>query len=173
MSVENFDLIPLVYKIPTPGYFVKKDGSIWSNKKLGIKKLKTYEHKTGYLKCCLTINNKQHRVSVHRLIATTFYGVRPDRMVCRHLDGNKRNNSASNLTWGTQKENIDDCKLHGTTYEGEKHYLSKIPDKTVTKIRAMYANGYTQKYISEMLGLPKNSVHNYVKGKSRRSAGCL
>lgn len=154
-------------------YFAGVDGHIYTKKQNGFVKLTQYADKQGYLRCCLTVNNKQYRKRVHSLILTTFSGGRLNGFVCRHLDGNKTNNELPNLAWGTQKENVNDCKLHGTTYEGERHYLSKVLDKTVRKVRVMYANGCTQKHISETLGISKYSVHNYVKGKSRRSAGCL
>jgi hypothetical protein len=35
-------------------------------------------------------------------------------MECRHVDGDKRNNSLSNLAWGTPAENAADKVRHGT-----------------------------------------------------------
>lgn len=45
---------------------------------------------------------------VHRLICEAFHGPAPkDRPVCMHLDENSANNRATNLSWGTQKENLN------------------------------------------------------------------
>ena len=45
---------------------------------------------------------------VHRLIAEAFHGPAPfEGAVVMHLDENAANNRASNLRWGTQKENLN------------------------------------------------------------------
>ena len=47
------------------------------------------------------------RISLHRLVAYAFHGNPPSaKHVCHHKDGNPRNNSASNLQWVTQAENM-------------------------------------------------------------------
>lgn len=45
---------------------------------------------------------------VHRLVCEAFNGDPPSGMnVCLHIDENAANNRASNLKWGTQKENLN------------------------------------------------------------------
>ena len=166
------DIIPVAYK-GGDGYFVSADGHVYSNKIGSMNALSEYADSDGYLRVCLTINKKQHRIPVHKLVATAFHGEKKPFEVCRHIDGNKLNNHKDNLTWGSQKENIEDSRLHGTMYQGQRHHLSHVDDKLVKTVRVMYANGCTQKHISETLGISKYCVHNYVRGKSRRSAGCL
>jgi hypothetical protein len=51
---------------------------------------------------------------VHQAVLMAFVGPRPDGYVTRHLDGDKSNNSLENLVWGTQLENINDRRVHGT-----------------------------------------------------------
>lgn len=51
---------------------------------------------------------------VHSLVLTAFSGPRPPGMVCRHLDGDSLNNLASNLAWGTYRQNMLDRRDHGT-----------------------------------------------------------
>lgn len=49
---------------------------------------------------------KTHKV--HRLVCEAFKGAPPhDRSVCMHDDENSANNRASNLVWGTQKQNLN------------------------------------------------------------------
>jgi hypothetical protein len=46
---------------------------------------------------------------VHRLVAMAFHGPpTEDASVCRHLDGDSTNNSATNLAWGTRRDNAND-----------------------------------------------------------------
>ena len=56
---------------------------------------------------------------VHRIEAAAFIGPKPPRQGVRHLDGNQLNNFASNLCYGTQKQNIHDAMEHGT-HEGRR-----------------------------------------------------
>lgn len=49
-----------------------------------------------------------HTYKVARLVAEAFHGHPPFRgAVVMHLDENAANNRASNLCWGTQKENLN------------------------------------------------------------------
>lgn len=51
---------------------------------------------------------------VHRLVCRAFHGPPPsnEHTDVRHLDGDKANNCASNLAWGTRSENMRDVVRH-------------------------------------------------------------
>jgi hypothetical protein len=52
------------------------------------------------------IDGKTYKV--HRLVAEAFHGPAPfEGAVVMHVDENAANNRASNLCWGTQKENLN------------------------------------------------------------------
>jgi hypothetical protein len=52
------------------------------------------------------IEGRTHKV--HRLVAEAFHGPPPfDDAVAMHVDENAANNRASNVRWGTQKENLN------------------------------------------------------------------
>lgn len=71
----------------------------------------------------------QERKYIHRLVAEHFCRKRnKDYNYVRHYDDNPLNNYASNLIWGTQKENIDDMRRNGNMY-GKKVYCYEL-DKT-------------------------------------------
>ena len=54
---------------------------------------------TGYLFVQLWVNNRANRRYVHRLVAEAFID-NPDKLEeVNHIDGNKSNNSVSNLEW--------------------------------------------------------------------------
>lgn len=72
----------------------------------------------GYLKVVLTQNSIRKNYRVHRLVLEAFVGRRPNGMMCRHLDGNRRNNRLDNLVWGTNAENQADRIAHGTSNRG-------------------------------------------------------
>jgi hypothetical protein len=51
---------------------------------------------------------KGHTYKVARLVCEAFHGAPPaSGAVVMHLDENAANNRASNLAWGTQKENLN------------------------------------------------------------------
>ena len=52
---------------------------------------------------------------VHALVTTAFHGQKPSpsHVVC-HWDGERLNNAASNLRWGTLSDNLHDAVRHGT-----------------------------------------------------------
>ena len=67
--------------------------------------LKTYQINSGYL--CLKLHaatGKRSGHLVHRLVATAFLD-NPKTEV-NHIDGNKHNNTLTNLEWCTRSENI-------------------------------------------------------------------
>lgn len=73
--------------------------SIWGRIRSVNGILKPYKNKKGYLKIGLYKDGKCYKKRVSRLIANTFipnpYGL-PE---VNHIDGNKENNSISNLEW--------------------------------------------------------------------------
>lgn len=51
---------------------------------------------------------RQHTHKVARLICEAFHGPAPaEKPNCLHGDENARNNRPDNLSWGTQKENLN------------------------------------------------------------------
>jgi hypothetical protein len=103
----------------------------------GPKILSGGKDKDGYKRAVL-IDDKGKRKSlrVTEMMAVTWV-FRPEteeKLVMRHLDGNRTNNAASNLKWGTHKENIADKDLHGTKLLGEKHPGSILKENEVVEI---------------------------------------
>ncbi|MFC3848880.1 NUMOD4 motif-containing HNH endonuclease [Corynebacterium hansenii] len=58
---------------------------------------------------------------VHRLIAETFLGPRPDGMHVRHLNGDPTDNRPENLAYGTHSENMRDMVRHGRNNVSKTH----------------------------------------------------
>ena len=89
----------------------------------------------GYPAVRLVINGQRKKFLVHKLVAERFLPERPsEHHEIRHLDGDKTNNSASNLAWGTRKENAADRELHGKTSKGESHGLAIRTGKAKAKL---------------------------------------
>lgn len=95
-------------------YFVSNLGNIYSQRLRGnekvhrLRKLKPKNpgRKEKYLNIVLCRDNEQVTASIHRLVATYFCDGYFDGAVVNHMDGDNRNNNASNLEWVTVKDNV-------------------------------------------------------------------
>ena len=67
------------------------------------------ETDSGYLRVTLVNEEGKRHCRVHRLVAGEFVPNPLDKPQVNHIDGNRKNNSFSNLEWVTNKEN----KIHG------------------------------------------------------------
>ena len=70
----------------------------------------------GYLIVDAVDDEGQHTIyNLHALVAREFLPPRPSpQSELRHLNGNRFDNRANNLAWGTHAENMADAKAHGT-----------------------------------------------------------
>ena len=85
--------------------------STWGNVrgKRGI--LKPYENDKGYLKVGLTVDGKSHKKRINRLVAQAFIPTPYNLPQVNHKDGNKKNNSITNLEWTTNEINHKHARL--------------------------------------------------------------
>lgn len=135
-----------------PGYRVGDDGSVWSCWKSvypkGQGRLGRYmirsEHwhqlspvlnpKTGYRQ--VTPRGCRTWV-VGRLVLLAFVGPRlPGQVMCHGPNG-KLDDSLSNLSWGTYKQNSADMVRDGTRLYGETNPWSKLTEEDVLEIRRL------------------------------------
>lgn len=107
-------------------YEVTRDGKVFSTNSnwrgCGTRELTQFPNSHGYMRVKMAIDGKRKTFMVHKLVAEKFLPQRPtDYHEIRHIDGDRRNNNASNLSWGTRKENAQDREKHGKTSRGDKH----------------------------------------------------
>lgn len=103
-------------------YSVNSDGEVKNNKNNYLVK---GSKRNGYLR----LNSI---ISIHRLVWETFKGEIPEGMVIDHIDGNRSNNSLSNLRLVTQSENMDNAQVNGhkgqvkvSQYDKEGNFIAK------------------------------------------------
>lgn len=89
-------------------YYISSWGRVYSTK-VG-KFLNPFLCGRGYLKVDLHINGKRTHKKVHRLVAEAFIPNVDHKPQVNHIDGNKLNNSVTNLEWCTNQENVQHYK---------------------------------------------------------------
>lgn len=106
----------------------RNGASCFQRKKL----LSSIDHGNGYRYVSLTSDGERKNHYVHRLVADAFVPNPNGCSVVDHIDFDRSNNSASNLQWLTQKENVQRSiprmskpRIKPMTNTGER-YISKI-----------------------------------------------
>jgi hypothetical protein len=77
----------------------------------------------GYETACLYQRGKKNGtyLDVHYLVMATFVGPRPEKLVINHLDGDRSNNTLSNLEYCTVSQNM----LHAHKIDPELKWRMK------------------------------------------------
>lgn len=94
--------------------FVSYDGDVFSTS--DGKRITPKNNGNGYLR--IYIPQIRKRFLLHRLVATAYIPNPMEKPQVNHIDGNKHNNSVSNLEWCTNHENI-------------RHFYSEMNGKSV------------------------------------------
>ena len=86
-------------------YQISNLGRVWSERRQRI--MSIFKQNFGYWLIQIVDNNgKSTRFLVHRLVALTWIPNPSNKKYVNHLDGNKANNTVTNLEWVTSSENI-------------------------------------------------------------------
>ncbi len=93
----------------------------------------------AYLAVDLRKNGKRKTTKVHRLVAIAFISNPDDCPQVNHLNGDKSNNTVSNLEWTTNLENARHAYRTGlkVTLKGSAVWNSKLTKEDVLLIREM------------------------------------
>jgi hypothetical protein len=155
-----------------PGYAISDQGEIFSFKSKVPCRVKTQVGRTdGYVHFKLLIegNTKQVGGVVHRLVAKVFVPrAAGEGEIVRHIDGNRANNAASNLCWGTVRENMADRDAHGTTpWTGSRHPDAKLSEPDILEIRKLLRDLSVEE-IAKKYSVSRGTITNIRDGKSWR-----
>lgn len=118
MTEERWKAIPGMYP------FEASSAGRIRNGKTGHIKAQS-KQSDGRLQVGLWLDNRTIPYRVHRLIALTFHGPRPEGLEIRHLNGDMHDNRACNLRYGTHSENEQDKVQHGTHHHARKTHCKQ------------------------------------------------
>ena len=169
------DMVPVA---GAPYYYVTPDGRLLSTHRadrLGAKAGELHEvrggvAKNGYVVVRLKWEDGKYRTrTIHSLIADAFLGPRPPwHQEIRHLDGNKRNNTASNLAWGTIADNQGDPDAVAKRRRGDASNLAKLTASQARDARRMRAEGVSAREIAARFGVSVQAITHIIAGRSWR-----
>lgn len=100
----------------------------------------------GYKKVTLYVLGRKFNCKVHQLVLMSFTERKsPGATLVRHLDGDRGNNHADNLAWGTDKTNAADRIEHGTQIQGFSHPLVTMTKAQAQAIRKAFLTHMTER----------------------------
>lgn len=136
---------------PCYGFLAYMASTLGRIKNKQNKILKMPIEKRGYKTITLYKDKKRIHKAVHRLIALSFLSLPTLKHEVHHLDGNKQNNKIDNLKFVTRGENMQATYDLGfqPCRKGEKHWINKLTNKEIRKIRAMNSGGILQYEIAK------------------------
>lgn len=150
----------------TTTYYCDEEGNIYSSnyhREGRMQKLKTANLNTsGYPQITLIFNDKRCVKTVHRLVASAYLKNFGDsKLQVNHIDGNKLNNSVSNLEMVTASENRKHAFKLGLSVfneiRGEKNGKSSLKESEVLAIRSAHSREIMTQ--AELAKLFKTSDH--------------
>lgn len=112
--------------------------------KKGLRLIKPYLSKIGYLLINLWDNYICKHYYLHRIVYMIHYGDIPKGFVIDHIDRNKMNNNITNLRLVTQSINMQNINSHGLCKNFE--YRKEIGDHYEVDENVFYSKTYRKFY---------------------------
>lgn len=167
-------------------YAVTANGVVYSRLSGEWRTLKPVLHE-GYGRVSIRVGHGLFKpIKVARIVCEAFHGLRPfDGALVRHLDGNRSNDAASNLAWGTVADNAQDAVQHGThtgadngrksipKRSGDKCHHAKLTWQQVREMRQRRANGEHIAALAKDYSVDPSRVSCICSGKTWKEPGAV
>lgn len=142
------------------GYFVSEDGNLYNKKG---KKIGSDRGHNGYLSVKISYNKGRKNLFIHRLQAFQKYGksLYEEGILTRHLDGNKQNNSWSNIAIGTSHDNTMDIPEQ-IRISRSKHAASFLKKHNYREIADFYNTCKSYKKTMEEFNITSKGTLHYI-----------
>lgn len=145
-------------------YYINEIGEIYSTKNSQVKKMKTNISSHGYFNVRLMIDGKSKMLYIHRLLAIAFISNPENKPCVNHKDGNKLNNSISNLEWATYSENNKHAFDNGL--KKPSIVLSRFKNVIVTSLDGFIIGVFENiKECADYLGINQRRVSEFLSNK--------
>ena len=139
-------------------YYVSTDGKVFSFK--SFKYLTHQKTDDDYWFISINKNGKTRKCYIHRLVALAYIDNPENKPQINHIDGNKKNNTVTNLEWVTAKENTAHAMKLGTKWyygaKGMENGRSVFTDEQIHAACKLLEEGIkTPKEISKITGVSR------------------
>jgi len=98
---------------------------------------------------------------VHSLVAEAFLGPRPAGYDIMHLNGDRKDNRAANLRYGTRKENLNQTYEYGGTQAA-----GKLTKQDALDVKRRIAAGESDRSIAERYGVHSAAINHIRNNKT-------
>lgn len=127
----------------------------------------TISHGYYYVEVRVAGEARPKRCRLSRLVLLAFAGEpKSGYEFALHNDGDKTDNSLSNLRWGSRSENESDKDIHGTKLRGETANPAKLNESQVLEIKELLRDGQTCASIARQYHVSRNAVSLIKSGKN-------
>lgn len=132
--------------------------------------LKPQKDAKGYLRISLSKNNKQVTIKIHRAVAIAFLPNPLNFPQVNHKDGNKGNNTADNLEWISNYDNMQHAIRNGLTNHVEYAGRKKRPVVGISDTGEVVRFGSLAE-ASKKCHVSRSNLCNTLKGKRNICGG--
>jgi len=147
-------------------YEVNEEGLIKSFHN-GIHDLKSSKNPNGYQMVVLCKDGQRETKAVHRIVAEAFLERVEGLTQVNHIDGNKDNNSLTNLEWCTKSQNTIHAYANGLhPQKGLSHTKSKFNEMDLIKIKTLKDSGKSYLEIALELNVNRSTIVRFLRGKT-------
>ena len=154
------------------GYKVEKNGEVFAPN--GKRLVAPVDPSKGYRRFTIRCDGKFLAVRVHKLVAFQKFGSAAFRkgIEVRHLDGNRINNTWSNIAIGTPHENQMDkpSSVRRAVALNAASKLRKLTESELRRFRSLREQGWTYKELGKEFGLSKSTISYIVNRKTYSGA---
>lgn len=161
-------------------YSISKDGRVFSSKRWrGIdgRELRPVMSTSGYRTVVIDCGDGIQRYKIANLVCAAFHGPKPfPEAVVRHLDDDRLNDNADNLSWGSRSDNSKDAVKNGrckaaengrksaSKRSGDRHYLARLSWDDVDAIRSASNSGVKGVDLSRQYGVSPMTISDILRG---------
>ena len=145
----------------SPNYIVSTNGNV-VNTKTG-RELKHSMSSKGYAYVGLATASKPKAHRIHRLVAEAFIPNPLNKPYVNHIDGNKLNNTVSNLEWCTALENNLHAYKTGLITQDSNRVLTCMQQAFVQSNYIKGSRKYGSNALAKLLGVSSSTILNYLK----------
>lgn len=149
-------------------YKISTEGKVMTAKSGRI--LKPAIDQCGYERVCLFKADRDRRFKVHRLVAETYIPNPDNKPQVNHKDGNKRNNSISNLEWVTSAQNVHHAMENGLR-EGHRRFCESRKKRVIAVNIETGESIVFDSVMAAQRGLRTFHVTDVIKGDRKQAKG--